>query len=99
VRELYLYWKLAPADEPAARQALAVWQQALCRRHPGLLARVLRRLDEGGAAQLTLMEVYAQPPHGVSDALLQTVRDEGDALLAPWCAGRRHLEVFSSTSG
>jgi hypothetical protein len=89
-RELFFYWKLAPADLDAAAAALHAFHAALG--IVGLRVRVLRRADDGGALA-TLMETYALAD-GVDETLRRRLVDEGDALTAPWRQGPRHAEVF-----
>lgn len=93
-RELYLYWRThadAVVDAVGAAQA---WQAALAARHPGLECRLLQRADAGPT---TLMEIYRRPG-GIDLALDDEIRREGDAHLAPWLDGARHVEVFIATS-
>jgi hypothetical protein len=90
--ELYLYWRVGEADVAAAVAAARAWQQGLATRHPGLSCRLLQRTQAGAP---TLMEVYRRPG-GIGPALAEEIRAGGDALLAPWLDGVRHLEVFAA---
>jgi hypothetical protein len=95
VRELFIYYRIPVDAAPAAREAVEAMQAALCQRHPGLSARLLRRPDEQDLQQ-TWMEIYAM--HGAASGV--TPRVEADiaqaaaAALAPFAAGSRHTEVF-----
>lgn len=93
-RQLFLYWRVAPAQVDAALQALHAWQRQLREQHPALQATVyLRR--EAAAAEATVMESYAlQDAAGIGDALQRHIEQAGDALLRPWLQGHRHVEVF-----
>lgn len=91
-RALFVYWKTDPGQAAAAAAALQDWQARLRQEHPALVAALYRRADDAGP-MLTLMETYAATG-GLDDALQTRVVAEGDALCAPWCTGRRHVEVF-----
>lgn len=97
-RELFIYWKLVAADLPAAARAASRVQAALCRAHPGLVARLHRRADlKDGIA--TLMESYAHPD-GVGSALQAAIEDAiatvEDGATPAWRLGARHVEAFES---
>ena len=69
--ELYVYYRVVPANAQAALQAVIAFQQRLREQHPGLAARVLRRADDDSAG-VTLMETYAfdnGARKGIDDAL------------------------------
>lgn len=89
-RELYLYWRTRADAVAAAIASAQAWQAALAARHPGLECRLLQRADAGPA---TLMEIYRQAG-GIDDALADEIRRDGDAQLAPWLDGTRHVEIF-----
>lgn len=88
-RELYLYWRTR--DRAGALAAVQSWQARLAAGHRGLEARVLVRED--GSASSTLMEIYRQPG-GIGAELQRPIVEDGDAALAPWIDGSRHVEVF-----
>ena len=92
-QELYIYWRTPRDGWPAAAVALAEWQARVCATTPGLHARWLRRVDEEPASA-TLMEVWHQPG-GVDEAMARHIADDGNAALAPWLFGARHVEVFT----
>ena len=94
--ELYLYWRTALANLPAATAAMQAFQRQQSLSTPGLQARLLQRVDASGG-DATLMETYKLPAvaGGIGDALRQRIADGGDAASAPWRVGARHLEVFS----
>ena len=92
--ECYVYWKLDAAALASAARAMSAFQQQLCRRHPGLQARLLSKLDDS-AAVATLMETYAMPG-GLSPELTKAVVDEGGRVAAAWCRGSRHIERFQA---
>lgn len=95
-RELYIYWRVAAGQDTVATAAARELQAGLRLRHPGLTARLLVR-DDGPAAshEATLMEVYQHEPAGV-DAALQAAIDAATAVLQPFSAGPRHVEVFEA---
>ena len=99
-RELYIYWHVAAEQAGAAAAAMAAWQAALCSRHPGLRARLLRRADGDGseAPRSTLMETYATAG-GIGAALHAEIMVTGAQAAAPWCQGLRQVEVFEPLDG
>lgn len=98
-RQLFIYYRLPPAQWPALREAALGAQSELRKCHPGLCTRLFHR-DE--ADRLTVMEVYAMAAEaaaaGVDAALAQRIEDVMTAALAPWLVGApRHLEFFDET--
>jgi hypothetical protein len=97
VRELFIYYRVQPAQAAAALDAVQRMQLDLMRRHPGLKARLLRREPEFEAtanALETWMETYAleSNPEGVTPALQADIAALGGAL--DMIQGPRHVEVF-----
>jgi hypothetical protein len=90
MRELYFYWRADAPQGARALAAVAAAQREWQTRWPGLQARLLQRAE---GPRTTWMEVYARPG-GIDAALQAMLVAEGDARLAPWIDGRRHLEVF-----
>ncbi|MEY8875823.1 MAG: DUF4936 family protein [Leptothrix sp. (in: b-proteobacteria)] len=107
--ELFVYYRVAPADEAAAQAHLASLQNQLRAALPGLQARLLRRgADPGASAEAvvptspsaspssspsTWMETYRHP-HGLSAAqLAQICQALADA--PPQRIGARHEECFT----
>jgi hypothetical protein len=90
VHELYFYWRSRPGWAGEAVAAMQRLQRRWCEQVPGLTARLLKRAD---GERPTWMEVYTRPD-GLDTTLEQQLRDEGDACLARWLDGTRHLEVF-----
>lgn len=93
-RELFIYWRVAPAQLPQATAAVLEWQTGLRLAHAGLQARLLSRCDSG-AAQATLMETYADAA-GLPPSLQSAIVEQGAQLASRWCQGDRHVEVFES---
>lgn len=93
--ELFVYYRVAPADAQHAAAAVHTMQAGLRASWPGLQARLLRRPEPTPQGELTFMEVYARPgwPAGV-DAPLRAEIEAAATALAPWLAGARHTEVF-----
>jgi Domain of unknown function (DUF4936) len=91
--ELYIYWRVLPADAQAACQALRAWQLAIEAQVPGLQARLLKRAD-AAAGDATLMETYTLAG-GIGPALQQEIVDGGDTVSSPWRRGPRHVELFT----
>lgn len=97
MRELYIYYRVrADAADQAIGAALAM-QERLCRQHPGLTARLLRR-PPAQEPEPTLMEVYAYrregAPPGVPRAVEAEIAAAAIASLTPFLAGERHTEYF-----
>jgi hypothetical protein len=90
MRELYVYWKA-----PRAAEMRAVIEPALAdlmQEHPGLRARLLRRVDEGGDS-LSWMETYTSRG-GITPAQQAAIEATLAPLLARLGAGPRHTEAF-----
>jgi hypothetical protein len=95
-RELYVYYRVAPAHWRAAADAVSAWQQEVRSARPGLIARVLRRLDVRDDA-ITLMETYAfESDTGTVDDALQSAIERGPPALQAWLNGQRHVEPFDT---
>jgi ABC-type nitrate/sulfonate/bicarbonate transport system substrate-binding protein len=99
VRELFIYYRVHPAQAAAALDAVQQMQLDLMRRHPGLTARLLRREPEvkpeaTADALQTWMETYSleSNPEGVTPALQADVAALGGAL--DMIQGPRRVEVF-----
>jgi hypothetical protein len=92
-RRLYVYYRVAAADEAPIVQAMHAlqrqWQTAL----PGLRCELLRRESESSDAEVTMMEVYSAAA-GVPPAWQARIEREARALLATWRCSERHVEVF-----
>ncbi len=99
MRELYVWYRVAPAQAAAARRAVLALQAELRADTPGLVARLLIRAEPGGPVQ-TWMESYALPEsgHGIGSALEAVIADR--ALIAvPFIDGERHAEAFLADRG
>jgi hypothetical protein len=59
---------------------------------PGLQAGLFQRLNDRSDV-VTLMETYKRQDADV-DPTLQAQIEKASAVLAPWCAAGRHVEVF-----
>jgi Domain of unknown function (DUF4936) len=94
--ELYIYWRVVPAQLAQAITATQAMQASLCTRLPGLTAKLLVRRDDA-AAQHTLMEVYQNLPC-VTDravAIQAVIETAAQTALLPYQQGQRHVEVFA----
>jgi hypothetical protein len=94
VRELFVWYRVAPSAAVAARAAVLAMQQALMAEHPGLAARLLVRRDDANAPQ-TWMETYAcaASAHGIDPALERSIMERALSL-ATVLEGPRHVEAF-----
>jgi hypothetical protein len=91
-RELFIYWKV---EAQGALQALAAahrLQAALRDRHPGLDARLYRRLETQDGRD-TIMETYSHAA-GVGVSLQSAIDAAAAVHLRPWLTAERHVEVF-----
>lgn len=95
MRELYFYWRARPDAVAPALAAARALQQRMRECDPDLDARLLRRAE---GDESTVMEIYAAP-HGIDAERRRRLQEEGDAALAPWLDGPRHLEVFEPVDG
>ena len=94
-RELFIYWKIAREQAPAAHAAAADLLHSLHAAHPTLQCRLLRRADEAGD-KTTFMETYSAPPGGVTAALQAAIQEQADICFAALGPPARHVEVFES---
>lgn len=95
MRELFVWYRVAPARAQAAKAAVIDMQSALAIEMPGLEARLLVRSPPGADLQ-TWMEIYARP--GGIDAAAEEVIDEQARALGPFIEGARHPEAFEPTA-
>ena len=94
--QLYVYYRVARAQETESVAAAHALQRELVAQHPGLRCSVLRRADGstvGPAEDVTLMEVYAHAG-GIGVALAAAIERAAQARLGHLVQGVRHIEVF-----
>lgn len=96
MRELFIYYRSQPAHAATVQARVHEFQAALCRAHPGLVARLLRRPEERNG-QLTWMETYAietmASPCRLDDELQRQIEVHARCLHG-LIDGARHTEVF-----
>ncbi len=92
MRTLFIYWKVAPEHLPQALAAAQGFQAELRQQHPALVAELYQRSEHADAV-VTVMEIYSQPG-GLDAPTQQVLIDDGQAALATWCTGQRHVECF-----
>lgn len=90
--QIYVYYRVQPADVAAATAAVRQLQAELMSALPGLRCSLSQRV-ESGAELLTLMETYAHPT-GLADAWPRELEGRATLLLARWTVGVRHVERF-----
>jgi hypothetical protein len=73
---------------------LAAFQDALVADFPGLHARRYRRIDET-RPEVTLMESYSGAGQGLEPERAAVIVARSARVLAPWCEGGRHVEIFA----
>ncbi len=93
--ELYVYYRVAPADWPRVLDIVRGFQQRLRDAHDGLDARVLQRPGANGG-DVTLMEVYARHRASGVDSALRARIDDAARVLAPLLTSARHVEMFEA---
>jgi len=98
MRELFIYYRIEVANAQNAFAVARDMQRGLRERHPGLAARLMRRLDEPSphqtSDQQTWMETYSLHDAGGVSTSLQAEIEAAAAGLKPYIAGTRHTEVF-----
>ena len=91
--ELYVYYRVASADEALACAQVQALQQRLRQALPGLQARLLRRgADVASAGLSTWMETYGHADGLRADQLAQIRL--ATLGLPSVCVGARHEECF-----
>ena len=93
MRELYVYYRVAPADAAAAEATVLTLQRRLRDEHAGLQARLLRRPELHNGFE-TWMETYSRTGQGGVTPALQAVIENAAAPLSACIDGPRHTEVF-----
>lgn len=95
MRELYVYYRVAPQRAARLLPQILSLQARLRAEHAGLVARLLRRAELIHGVE-TWMETYSSSTHGgVTPALQAAI--ESAAAAGAICAsldGPRHTEVF-----
>ena len=98
-RQLFIYWRVAGSDLPAALNALRDWQAGLTLQHPALRCGLYQRMRQRasgchGDGKLCDRVGTAAPRHRRGAAPAH--RPGGHALLERWLRGARHVEVFDA---
>ena len=93
MRELYVYYRVAPADAAAAETGVLTLQRRLREEHAGLQARLLRRPELHNGFE-TWMETYSCNGQGGVTPAQQAAIESAAAALSACIAGPRHTEVF-----
>jgi len=91
VRELFVWYRVAPAREQEASAFVLEMQRALVREIPGLATRLLVR-SEPSLDRQTWMETYAHP--GGIDAAAEAAIERRARELSALIDGERHAEAF-----
>jgi Domain of unknown function (DUF4936) len=96
MRELFIYYRLEPANQDAAHAAVLAFQQRLRAQHPGLRTRLLRRPDRTDGPE-TWMETYAADPvldpSGITPETQAHIEHHAK-VIEPFIQGARQVEVF-----
>jgi hypothetical protein len=98
-RQLFIYWRVADSDLPAALVALRDWQSRLIAHQPELRCGLYQRsgsLEEDAIVMETYAIESAQPHPGIDEALLRYIDRSGHAQLQRWLRSARHVEVFDA---
>jgi Domain of unknown function (DUF4936) len=98
MRELFIYYRSRTERSAEVAERIREFQAGLCRRHPHLVARLLRRPETRDGLQ-TWMETYSIAtmfhPDGVSAELQQDIEAQA-SVLRSCIEGERHTEVFTA---
>ena len=93
-RRLFIYYRIDAARAHGALAAVGRMQAALCARHAGLSAELLRRPGSTDS-EITLMETYMlDAPSGIGERLQAEIEKAAAQALAGWLSSARHVEVF-----
>jgi hypothetical protein len=93
-RRLFIYYRVDVARAQGALAAVGRMQAALCARHAGLRAELLRRPGSTDS-EVTVMETYTlDAPSGIGERLQAEIEAAAAQALAGWLSGARHVEVF-----
>ena len=91
--DLYVYYRVAPADAQALKQKVPAMQAALARAHA--LRTAFKQRPETGAGLLTFMEVYSgMAPQRFAQVAQEVEQAAQAAGLAGLIQGERHNEIF-----
>ena len=94
MRELYVYYRVAPQAAAALLLQVLSLQARLRAEHAGLLAHLLRRAELDNGVE-TWMETYSSDgPGGVTPALQAAIESAAAAVCAS-LDSPRHSEVFT----
>ena len=96
--ELFIYYRLASTDAPAAQCAVEAFQAGLRALYPWLKTRLLRR-PQTTDGQETWMETYSADPAmnttGVTPDVVAQIESQA-RVLRPFLQGERHVETFQA---
>lgn len=92
LHELYIYYRVSPAQAEAARREVQALHTELRGRYAGLVARCLRRAGTGAGESQTWMEIYTHAA-GLSADDVAAILQRGATTVCS-IDGPRHAEVF-----
>jgi hypothetical protein len=90
---VFVYYRVRGADAARAIAAIAAFQTRLRASMPGLNGTLSRRVADGGADLMTLMESYEHTGTSSTD-WQHDVERQAQGQLATWIVGERHVEIF-----
>lgn len=91
-QELYVYYRLRPAQAAAARAFMLAVRAGL---PAGVTLRLLQRADDGDDVEAPTLPTWMEVYSGRSAQDLTLAERAVAAALAPCIEGERHLERFS----
>lgn len=92
--QLYVYYRVRPADVPAVTAMVAALHAGWRERWPDLACALARRADEADVGKpWTLMETYSRPG-GVTADCRRDIERAAREHLGAWIVGERHIEAF-----
>ena len=93
MRELYVYYRVAPQRAATVLRQVLSLQACLRAEHAGLVARLLRRAELNHGVE-TWMETYSSNAHDGVTPALQAAIESAAATLCASLDGPRHSEMF-----
>ena len=101
MRELYVYYRIEPAQVERAARQWAALRDELAAAWPRLHVRLLRRDDAPSAVTQTWMEIYDFDAGARAEGVDREVEEDIErraARLLTAIAGQRHREAFVAAS-
>ncbi len=94
--ELFIYYRVEQGCCDELKAVVLAFQQHLCAKHPGLVARLFQRVDTANSPiqSTTWMETYSST--GRISLPLQRLIERAEPVPPKLMSGPRHMEVFAA---